>query len=173
LSWDERPYKAGLVIPLGITSNYLQDFIIRVDSFAIPAGGKLYLYDKFKELYTLLNYLTEYRFSITTDTGSQGNNRFELELEASDTQISSNNVLKTVMYPIPTTNSINITYISRNTEETSVNIFTLDGVKVLNQNLGLQQSGNINIILANLPLGIYIVEFKSGNEKILQRIVKE
>ena len=67
LALDARPYKDGKVIPLGITSGYEQQFIIKADGLSVPGGGKLYLHDKLLNQYVLLQQGTEYRFTIIAD----------------------------------------------------------------------------------------------------------
>ena len=86
LSIDARPFSDGKVIPLGIKSSYLQDFIIKAQNVAVPDNGQVYLHDKYLQTYTQLLQGTEYKFTITKDAASQGDNRFELSMKKAGTQ---------------------------------------------------------------------------------------
>ena len=68
---------------------------------------------------------------------------------------------------------MNVTYLAPKSEKTSVRILTVEGVCVLTQDLGVQQSGSVNLSLDNLASGVYMVEFTSGSDKVVQRLVKE
>jgi hypothetical protein len=54
-----------------------------------------------------------------------------------------------------------------------VRILTVEGVCVATQDLGIQQNGSITLPLDNLASGVYMVEFTSGDKKVVQRLVKE
>ncbi len=174
LSYDMRPFKEGNVVPLGFTSNYLQDFIIKVDGYNLPDGGQLYLHDKYLGEYTLLSEGAEYRFSVTKDPASQGDNRFELGMQPSETVLgNTSKTLKVLMLPNPASIGVNITFDAKANAQTSIRVLSLEGVCVLVQDLGLQQAGNIILPLDKLAAGVYMVEVTSGNEKVVQRLVKE
>ena len=174
LGIDSRPFEAGKVIPLGLTSNYLQNFIIKVDNYEVPSGGQVYLHDKYLEQYVLLSQGTEYPFSITKDPASQGDSRFELGLQPTTTPIAkTNNSLKVLMIPNPATSGVNITFTAPQSEKTTVRILSLEGVCVMTQELGVQQNGSVLLSLDNLASGVYMVELTSGNERVVQRLVKE
>ena len=174
LSLDVRPYQAGKVIPLGFTTSYVQNFIIKVDNFAVPSGGQVYLHDKYLGTYALLNQGTEYKFAVTKDPASQGDNRFELGLEPGDAQlVHAKGSLKVLMVPNPASSGVNITFIAPSQEKTSVRFLSVEGVCVMTQELGVQQSGSVNLNLDNLASGVYMVEFTSGSDKVVQRLVKE
>ena len=174
LSYDARPYQDGKVIPLGLTSNYLQDFIIKVDNYSIPQGGQLYLHDKFLKAYTLLEQGTEYKFAVTKDPASQGDNRFELGLQPAGSVIgNTSKSLKVLMLPNPATSGVSITFNAPISAKTSIRVLSLEGVCLMTQDLGVQQAGNVTMALDNLASGVYMVEFTSGDEKVVQRLVKE
>ena len=174
LSTDLRPFSEGKVIPMGLTTNYNQNFIIKVDNFSNSAtGGQLYLHDKLLEKYMLLSQGAEYSFAVTKDPATQGDNRFELGMEPEGSVTATTANLKVMMVPNPATSGVNVTYSAPKSEKTSVRILTVEGVCVLTQDLGVQQSGSVNLSLDNLASGVYMVEFTSGTDKVVQRLVKE
>ncbi len=169
---DARPYQAGKVIPLGIGGNYAQDFIIRAEGMAVPDGGKLYLHDKLLQQYVLLQQGTEYRFAITSDKATQGDDRFELKMEPAEA-IVANKGLQVTMTPNPATDDVNISFAAASAKSASIRILDLSGVSVYNRDLGTLQNGNVNVSLSSFAAGVYMVELTSGNEKVVQRLVKE
>jgi hypothetical protein len=172
LAVDLRPFSNDKVIPLGLTSNYNQHFIIRVDNYHVPDGGQVYLHDKLLGTYTLLNQGTEYGFDVTKDGKTQGDQRFELGLHRNET-VAQTGSLKVLMVPNPATSGVNVSYVAPKAELTKVRILTVEGVCVLSQDLGNQQSGSVTLPLDNLASGVYMVEFLSGTDRVVQRLVKE
>jgi hypothetical protein len=170
-SIDVRPYSEGKALPLGITSTYVQDFIIRAESVVLPAGGQLYLHDKLLNQYVTLQQGAEYRFTISKDAASQGDNRFELGMKPGVTQ--ANNSLDVTMAPNPASDDVKLTYRSATSETVTVRLTDLNGVTVYNSNLGIQQNGTITIPLSKFAAGIYMVELTAGNRKVVRRLVKE
>ena len=174
LSYDIRPYQEGKVIPLGFTSNYYQDFIIKVDNYSNPEGGQLYLHDKYLGAYTLVEQGAEYKFAVTKDPASQGDSRFELGMQPTGTVLgSTSKSLKVLMLPNPASSGVNITFDAPTSAKTSIRVLSLEGICIMIQELGQQQAGNITLSLDKLSSGVYMVELTSGNEKVVQRLVKE
>ena len=172
LGLDSRPYEAGKVIPLGISSTVAQDFIIKTDGYAAPAGAKVYLHDILLNTYTLLQQGTEYRFSITTDKSTQGDRRFELSVDPT-AAVAANKALEVTMQPNPATDEVKISFTSGKKDNVNIRMMDLSGVSVYNTSLGLQQSGSVNVPLSNLASGIYMVELTQGDQKVVQRLIKE
>jgi hypothetical protein len=86
-----------------------------------------------------------------------------VEFDATDVpSITSNNNL---IYPNPSTSSINLTVES----ESSIFIYNLSGVLVLNT----QTSKNENVCINSLPCGVYIVKIITGNSIAIQRLIKQ
>ena len=174
LAIDARPYATGKVIPLGITSNYAQEFIIKADNITVPAGGKVYLHDKLLQQYVLLEQGTEYKFTISTDKATQGDNRFELTMVPSEVAaVPASAGLNVTMTPNPATDDVKINFTSAGKEKVTVNVTDLSGISVYNQSLGNVASGSVSVPLANFASGIYLVELTSGSQKVVQRLVKE
>ncbi len=171
LAIDGRPYKADGIIPLGIQSSVAQDFIIKTDNIVVPEGGSLYLHDKLLKQYVLLQQGTEYRFSISEDKQTQGEARFELSM--APTQVNSNKGLQVALTPNPATEEVTIGFTNGKAEEVNVRVLDLSGVSIYNQNLGTKQNGSVTVQLGNFASGVYMVELTSGNQKVVQRLIKE
>ncbi len=174
LSVDMRPFDQDKIIPMGITSNYLQHFIIRADNIDISDGQQIYLHDKFLGQYVLLSQGTEYGFDITKDAASQGDNRFELGLHRTEANTTdSARHLNVLLVPNPASNDLNISFSAPTEAETSLRILTMEGVCIYSQNLGLAKVGSLTLPVENLANGLYMVELISGNDKVVKRMVKE
>jgi hypothetical protein len=169
---DGRPFKAEGIVPLGVKSNVAQDFIIKAENVATPDNGKVYLHDKLMQQYVLLQAGTEYRFSVTDDKTTQGENRFELSMSPADVA-ESNKALAMTMMPNPASDEVKVTFSSGKKGEVSLKVMDLTGISVYEKGLGMKQNGSVTVSLSNLASGIYMVELTSGNEKVVQRLVKE
>ena len=174
LSLDARPYKAGNVIPLGLTSSYAQEYIIKAEGMAVPEGGKVYLHDKLLKQYVLLQQGTEYKFSVTADKATQGEERFELSMEPREVAtVAATKGLNVTMTPNPATDEVKVNFTNGKTENVSVRVLDLSGVSIYNQKLGNLQSGSVSIPLGSFASGIYMVELTSGDQKVTERLIKE
>ena len=170
LAIDSRPFEAEKVIPLGIASGYQQNFIIRADNIAVPAGGKLVLHDKLLEKYVDLKAGTEYPFTISKDNATQGD-RFELALKSNVP--APVKPLAVTMTPNPTTDDVKISFTSGKKANVTVRVMDISGVSIYNQDLGEQQNGTITVPLSTFAAGVYMVELTQGEQKVTQRLVKE
>ncbi len=172
LAIDARPFKAGNTVPLGITSTTAQDFIIKAENVITAPKEHLYLHDKLLKQYVLLQQGAEYHFNITTDAKTQGEQRFELSMEPG-TITQTPTALSVTVAPNPTTDEVNVSFTSAKAEKVSVRVLDLSGVSIFHEELGVKQSGNVKMSLSRFASGIYLVELTSGNEKVVQRLVKE
>jgi hypothetical protein len=169
LTIDQRPLDTKTAIPLGLTSNYKQDFIVKAEDVALPEGSSLYLHDKLLQQYVLLQQGTEYRFSIGDDQATQGDQRFELSLlPTTDAgQINVNIV------PNPASEEVKVNFTIPSSERVGLRILDLSGVSVYNSDLGVQQAGSVSVSLSNFASGIYMVELTAGDRRVVKRLVKE
>ena len=170
LAIDSRPFSAEKVVPLGITSGYQQQFIIRADNVAVPEGGKLVLHDKLLGKYVELNAGTEYPFSIGKDNATQGD-RFELAMKSAAPAVVK--PLAVSMTPNPATDDVKISFTSGKKEQVNVRVMDITGVCIFNNDLGQQQNGTISVPLSTFAAGVYMVELTQGSQKVTQRLVKE
>ena len=171
LAIDSRPYNADMSVPLGISSAYTQDFIIKAESVVTPAGAKIYLHDKLLQKYVLLDQGVEYRFTISKDKATQGDNRFELTMKPAVTVDPKD--ISVTMTPNPATDDVKVTFTNGQAEPVTIKVMDMSGVNVYGENLGVQQKGTVTVPLNKLASGIYMVELTSGNRKVVQRLIKE
>ena len=172
LAIDGRPYATDKIIPLGISSNYSQEFIIKAESIAVPGNGKVYLHDKLLQQYVLLQQGSEYKFNITGDSATQGDKRFELTMKPAAETLAGT-PLEVSMMPNPATDEVKISFNSGTNENVSLRVLDLSGVCVFNDNLGQVKNGSVAIPLENLAAGIYMVELTSGNQKVIKKLMKD
>ncbi len=170
---DARPYAAEGIIPIGVTSSYAQDYIIRAENIAVPEGGKVYLHDKLLGQYVLLQQGTEYRFSVTKDKNTQGENRFELSMEPATVKEIVYKGLDVKVTPNPASDEVKISFTQAKGSNVAIRILDLSGSSVYNQSLGMKQNGGVTIPLSNLASGIYMVELTADDQKVVQRLIKE
>ena len=168
---DARPFVAEKIIPLGISSPYKQEFIIKAENIAVPANGTIFLHDKLLNKYVELLAGTEYRFSITADKATQGENRFELSMKLSEVVSATN--LQVEMTPNPAVDNVTVSFTSGKKDNVSIRVMDMSGVTVYTQNLGTKQKGSVVVPMTSLASGIYMVELTSGDQKSVQRLVKE
>lgn len=170
LAVDVRPYTAGKSIPLGLTAyNRYNKYVIKTGIFNVPKGVKLYLHDKYLNTQQELKAGFEYWFDVNSDTASQGNNRFEINMVGTTTGISPTiQDAKIFMYPNPAHDAVKISF--NNIDSLAeIRLLSTTGKTVYTK--GITNTGSINISLANLPAGIYIVELKGGNVSFSQKLI--
>ena len=173
LALDVRPFSNGNVVPLGITSSYAQAFIIKAQHLAVPDGANVYLHDKYLQTTTLLQQGAEYKFSITGDSASQGNKRFELRMDNAGAIAEQRAGLDLQLVPNPAANEVAVSYTNANKVMATVRIINAAGAVILTQDLGTQQKGSAVIALDGLASGVYMVELTSGADKKTVKLIKE
>ena len=173
LAIDQRPYVSGKAIPLGISSNFSNKFIIRAEGVELPEGAKLYLHDKLLSKYTELLQGAEYKFDISAEANTQGENRFELTTEPATIAAATTRALQVSMTPNPATEDVKINFNAGLNENVSIRVMDVTGLCVYNKNLGVQESGSISVPLSSFAAGMYMVELTAGGQKVVQKLVKE
>ena len=139
----------------------------------LPAGPKLYLHDKLLHQYILLNPGTEYRFSITKDSATQGNQRFELGMDPASVQAVAAKDFSTTIVAHPATDEVNINIQQDTKEKVSVRVTDLSGVAVYSKDMGTLQNSTVAVPVNSLASGIYLVQVTSGNRTVTQKLFKE
>jgi len=174
LNIDARPYSDNKIIPLGITTDYQQQYILRVENVAMPASGQLYLHDKYLKKYERLEQGTEYRFNIISDPASQGDNRFELGLGNIPNDVQGNvSELSMLVRPNPASQNAVVSFITPGAENTNIRVLDVSGAAIMNIDLSARQKGTTSLTLDNLASGVYMIELTYGDKKITQRLIKE
>jgi uncharacterized protein YjdB len=167
---DARPFANGKVIPLGVSSNYAQSFVIKADNVVVPEGKVLVLHDKLLDKYTELTAGAQYSFAITGDRYTQGNDRLELQLKPAVNEVAAASVMLT---PNPASDVVAIRFTLPAESETSVRIVDVTGTSFYNKNIGKQIKGSVEVDIRNYAPGIYMVEVAAGNQKITRKLIKE
>ncbi len=172
-SVDARPYTKATAVPLGFTTGYTQQYIIKAENMVLPAGAALYLHDKLMNKYILLQTGTEYAFDVTTDKNTQGENRFELtsndgtiiEQKAAD--------LSVTISPNPATDNITVAYTTNASNNCTINVINVTGERIISKTITNNAGGKVNISVNELSAGTYMVEVISGTSKTVQKLIKE
>jgi hypothetical protein len=176
LSVDSRPYVPTQVIPLGLVNAPQNAYAIRVDDYSIPGNGYVYLHDKYLNQIQLLSANAHYDFSVTSDTASQGNNRFELNFTNTPLDVNSlagTSVFNAQIMPNPATSMVSVVFTAPQAANTTLRITNLLGQEMYSNDLGVQQQGKVNIPVATFANGIYIVSIHCGAEHKNIRFVKQ
>ncbi|MDR3678614.1 MAG: T9SS type A sorting domain-containing protein [Flavipsychrobacter sp.] len=174
-SIDVRPYVNGQVIQLGVDATQQKTYSMSVDDFNMDPNVKIYLHDKYLKMSQLLSQGYVYNFTVTSDANSQGSNRFELNQvgEASGIGTVAVSGLTVAISPNPTTDVAVLTYTAAVKGTTSLHITNIMGQQVYGKELGEQKGGSVEIPVADLAAGIYLVNLKCGAETIIKRLVKQ
>ena len=169
MAYDDRA--AGTteqVIPLGIRSGVQQNFTMSVNN---NTGINALLRDKLLHTVTpLMNGITTYDFNISTDSSTQGNNRFEIVLNAKmNTNITSDNSSKISVYPNPVTDYI-IVQLPTGTSTYTISITDMSGRKV--QDVNGASGSMVKIPVKQYSNGYYIVSINDGTNIITKEVFK-
>lgn len=175
LAVDVRPYNDTKSIPLGLTAyNRYNKYVIKTGMFDIPAGTKLILHDKYLNKKEELKAGTEYWFDVTTDTLSQGNQRFEINMVGKPTTHIIEAIERTAqmqLIPNPAHNQVKVSF-DKIQGEAQIIMMSVTGQLVYHQVMNTT-TGSVTIPLANVPNGIYIVELQSKNARFAEKLIKE
>ncbi len=172
LAIDARPFAAGQSVPLGISSGYAQEYIIKAEGMAVPEGKQMFLHDKLLRQYIPLQQGTEYKFGITADKATQGEARFELTFD-NTTAATEIRPMSVTMNPNPATDEVNLKIQTSGSNNIAIRILDITGVAVYNTTAKATANGSIKIPVAKFASGVYMVEVSSGDEKTVQRLIKE
>ncbi|MCB9046241.1 MAG: T9SS type A sorting domain-containing protein [Chitinophagales bacterium] len=175
LAVDVRPYDDGHSIPLGLTAyNRYNTYVIRTGMFNIPAGTKLVLHDKYLNKTKELNAGTEYWFDVTSDSLSQGNKRFEINMVGKPTTgiiAAKEKNAQMQLIPNPAYSHVKVSF-DKIEGEAQIKLTSITG-QVVYQSITNTQTGSVTIPLQNVPAGIYIVELQGKNARFTEKLIKE
>jgi hypothetical protein len=77
------------------------------------------------------------------------------------------------IYPNPTSDNVNINFVSKEDQDVTINVISVDGslvfAKKLNTKVG--QASRTSVDVSNLSSGIYMVQLMGANSSLTQRIV--
>lgn len=174
LAADYRNIDEDSIVPLGITipANFGKlTYTIQVAEFAVSAGTKIILHDKWKNTFTELTKDLSFELEVdAANPNSIGDNRLELIYKKPIPVITistSNDIVVT-----STKNQFLVKYDNRLAEKTSIKIINTAGQVVKTINLGNKTLVQENIAHTDLAEGLYIVEVQIGREKSIKKIIK-
>ncbi|MGN6568668.1 MAG: T9SS type A sorting domain-containing protein [Flavipsychrobacter sp.] len=174
LAIDARPYTDSASIPLGLTAYKMyRHYVIKTGMFNIPAGTKLYLHDKYLNKTEELTLGYQYWFEVTSDSNSQGVNRFELNMVGEPTGVATTTIQnnKLQIIPNPAHSSITLSYGKQN-GDVQIHILSMTGQVVYSTHAN-GNNGHCIIPIDNLSAGAYIAELKGANIHLTAKFIKE
>ncbi len=174
-SIDVRPYIDGQVIQLGLNATQQKTYSMSVDDFNMDPNVKIYLHDKYLNKVQLLSQGYVYSFTVNSDANSQGDNRFELNQVGVATGVANivSSKLNVSIAPNPTTDVAILIYAAAVKGATSLRVTNVVGQQIYSKDLGDQQAGSIEISVADMAPGIYLINLKCGDEMVTKRLVKQ
>ncbi len=172
LSIDARPVTNETIIPLGIQTDEPRSFRIRVARSTLPASSTLLLHDKYLNRWMKLETDSIYQFNTTQDSASSGNQRFEIT--SYPKPIPPANIVTIQQFgPNPAIDKISFRFIASEKGNTTVRLLQLSGKPVKIIELGMQKEAQINIPVAELQTGIYLLELTCGKQINTQKFIKQ
>jgi len=77
------------------------------------------------------------------------------------------------IYPNPTTDILNINFVSKEDQNVTINVIGIDGGLVFSDNLATKvgQASKTTVDFANLSKGMYLVQLVGSNSSLTQRVV--
>ena len=168
LAYDNRAVgTTEQIIPLGIRSGVLQNFTINaVNNTSVSAVLK----DNLLHTETTLSGNTNYSFSITTDSATQGNNRFQIVLNAKPTvAIAVNTSSNITIFPNPTSDYIMV-QLPTGTASYTISVTDVAGSKL--QDLVGGAGSLVKIPVKQYSNGYYIVTVSDGKNITSKELLK-
>jgi hypothetical protein len=172
LSIDTRPISNNSIIGLAIKTALQRSFRINISALNLPPGNSLQLHDKWLEKWMKLEKDSSYAFSITADTMSSGDQRFEIARFRSKPDTGTLPKLITNLAPIPAREKIKISFSAPEKAHTIIRLLSLAGRPLRQVDLGLQQNASYELALNGLSPGIYLIEIRCGDQIKLQKLIK-
>ena len=155
--------KVEKIIPLSVWGNKSGNYqleLSQVDGF--DPAVTLFLKDKFLNTITSINENKLINFSISSDSLSKGDNRFEILFKNSTTNLEKLLVLNTsvLVYPNPATDILNINISNAGFKNSSLSIYNVAGQQIINTSMN---GANAQINIESLSNGIYFVNIANEN----------
>ncbi len=163
---------AAQTIPLGITSTIQKNYTFKVVENTIPAGYEAVLVDNVLNTSTALTPGTNYNFAIDSNTASQGDSRFAINLKTAGSLGVKANELdsKIQLWPNPAHSEFNIT----NAQNAKDGASTIEISNVNGQVIHSQKSnpGTTTTIQTNSwAKGVYILNAINNGTKTTKKLI--
>lgn len=172
LSVDARPLNNETVIPLGLQCNEPTTFTIRVAKAILPQSNTLLLHDKLLNKWTRLETDSSYRFSITQDTLSYGNNRFEISSRKKESLLPEKASLIASLWPVPVTDRLRLRFRATEKGNTHLQLFNETGTLLKTIPGGRMKEGEIMVPVSDLPKGVYFLQLFCGSLRTTVKFVR-
>ena len=158
------------IIPLGISA-LAGDYNFKIANNSLPEGTIVYLNDKFLHTKTELKVGTTYNFSITTDTATHGEQRFELSFSSKTTTTANDpagSLTANVLGNITSGNLIAV-QIAGATTPVTIAVKDMNGkaLGMINASNGIQY---VNV--ANTAKGMLLLQISDGQRSIIKKVMK-
>jgi hypothetical protein len=170
-----KEIKEETVVPLGLNGvfnggNYELKFSNQ-NSFA---NAEVKLKDKFINKVYDLKSINNLTFTVTADSNSFGENRFELIFSQAATglnnELSSNNNF--MVFPNPANNVLNLSLTTTQEDNYSFSIFNQLGAEVNAGNLDFNAKRTHALNIENLSNGVYFIQVKNGKSAQTIKFIK-
>lgn len=178
LSIDVRPYEDGKTINLGFMPYMEHRFVLKVPVMTVPAGVKLYLFDKYLNKTEEITEGYSYWFDATADTNSFGEQRFAINMVGkpidSTTGIESivtGNDARMQLIPNPAQHAVKVSF-DKLAAVALVKVTDING-KIVYANMVNTAEGSVIVPLQGLPSGMYLVEMKGERVRITEKLIKQ
>lgn len=173
LSVDARRINNNTVVPIQLVSNTNQSFYLKINQAFLPTDNKLVLHDRLTNQYLPLQKDSIYAFAIDPDS-IKNKNRFEISQLIPKGNINRLiHYLTVKIFPNPVLNELSVGIKSSIAANTSIQIFSNAGVLIKSINVGNIQAGTIQIPVAELNAGTYIVQVISGEHQRSLNFIKQ
>jgi hypothetical protein len=185
LSIDCRKHADSQSIRMGLYVPAAKKYRFVLGEFNMVLGTRIYLLDKYTNNKQEITSGFEYWFDVTSDTATQGDNRFELVMEGKPTKVttptsvanaSSNqsneevNGFEVVIAPNPAASAAKLKYKGATAKELHISIINMLGAVVASFDTTATE---INLPVQNLQTGMYMVEVSNGKETVVEKLIKE
>jgi hypothetical protein len=162
------------IVPLGLMTATARTFTLKVDTYNMEQGLELYLIDKLLQTETKIEAGMEYSFSTSSNTASQGDNRFEIARKIIPTVISLQSSFAVKTYPNPVADKLQISFSGTSTEEnTVIRIVNASGMILQTIDAGKVASGLQSIPTKAWVNGVYQLQLINGKNVQMQSIIKQ
>jgi hypothetical protein len=173
LSVDSRRINNNTIVPIQLASNTNQSFYFKINQAFLPTDNKLVLHDRLTNQYLPLNKDSIYAFAIDPDS-IKNKNRFEISQLIPKGNINQLiHYLTVKIYPNPVLNELSVGIKSSIAANTIIQIFSTTGVLIKSINAGNIQVGTIQIPVAELNAGTYIIQVISGEHQRSLHFIKQ
>ena len=172
LSIDVRPFVDGQVIPLGLNTDSLTDFKIRVDDYDVPAGAQVYLHDKFANVLQPMSLGYTYSFNINSNPLTQGD-RFELFVSKSSSVEDLVNNPQISVAPNPVVDEFTIWTNAAISNDAHLEIRNANAQIVMSRKLNQSEQSGIKVNAKDWAAGVYFIVINNNGKLISEKVIKK